>query len=92
MLVFFRHAGDSGFVEFEIGAFCDFDDDRGVFDAVDNTVEASGGDDFIAVFEGGDARGLFFALTLLRADEKEVEHHNHDAEHEDGVQGGLGIL
>lgn len=84
-LIFFRNACDSSFIEFQIGAFCDFDDDRGVFYAVNDTVKAGGGDDFITGFESGDTCGLFFALTLLRTDEQEVKKHDHDDHHDHRV-------
>ena len=77
-LVFFCYSGNSRFIELEVGSFCDFDNNGGVFNVMNDAMDACGGDDFIAGFESGNTSGLFLALTLLRADEQEVEHHDHD--------------
>jgi hypothetical protein len=39
----------------------------------------------IAGLQGGDAGGLFLALALLRTDEQEVEHYDHQAHHDKGA-------
>ncbi len=75
--------GDGRLVEFEHGALGDFDD-HGVFlHVVDDAVDAGGGDHLVAGLQRGDAGGHFLALLLLRADQQEIEHHDHQAHHDE---------
>ena len=80
--VFFVDSGDGGFVELDHGSFSDLDDHGVFFDVVDEAVDAGGCDDSVAGLQCCDAGRHFLALALLRANEQEIEHHEHQAHHD----------
>jgi pyridoxal phosphate enzyme (YggS family) len=51
----------------------------------DDAVDARCGDHLVASLQGGDAGLQFLALALLGPDEQEIEHHDHQDHHDDGV-------
>ena len=83
LCVFFDDVSNGCLVELNHGAIGDFDHHGFFFKVVNEAMDASGGDNFIACLHGIDALLQFFALALLWADEQEVEHHDHRSHHQE---------